>query len=146
MKNLTIMSYNYNVRCDTNRCSNTAAVSLGVKGESPGTFHNICNECLTALAHNVPLHMILERKDVQAHIAEQVQELLFTATEAGDTGPETPAEEPAEPTMLEQVQAMPWKDLRNLARDLEIEGYGQMKRADMEQQVAAAIESSGGDA
>lgn len=149
MSNLTIMPYNYNARCDTNRCTNRALISIGVKGESPGTYHNLCNECLEAIVHHAPIHMILDRTDVQEKIKETAEQMLFNATQvdaSNDTDITTIKRFDGDPfiedeeKLVDELKEMQWADLRNLAKELEIEGYNQMKRTIVEEKVAEELE------
>lgn len=43
---MEIMKYEYSTQCDTWRCMNIAELSIGERGESPGTFLNVCCKCL----------------------------------------------------------------------------------------------------
>ena len=66
MGQVKIMPYNYNTLCDTYKCNNLAAVSIGVPGEPANIYHNICNECLQDIINHAPIDMVLNRKDIQS--------------------------------------------------------------------------------
>lgn len=65
---IKITAYHYNTLCDTYGCAGMARISLAMD-DTPGSLkHNICNECLEGIVAAAPLHMVLAREDVKAHI------------------------------------------------------------------------------
>lgn len=169
-----ITAYNYNSICDIYGCSNMARVSLGIKDYGPGTKYNICNECLEDIVSAAPISIVIVREDVQKLIEAQIAEAteLFISTNADFKlepeiiVPETPSEfygvgliEPLialsdkpedipsskdDADEIALIKAMAWKDLRTFAKELKVEGYGSMKRDDLE--AAMLLKLKSGDA
>jgi hypothetical protein len=50
--------------------------TLGDPADPPMSFHNICDDCLRDLAHQVPLEMVLEREDVKEYIHIEIAKAL----------------------------------------------------------------------
>ena len=66
---LTITDYQYNNLCDTYGCNNRAKHSLGREGYPKRAAHNVCDACLKDIGMQVPIEMILDRKDLQDYIS-----------------------------------------------------------------------------
>lgn len=57
-RKLVITEYKYRSQCDTYMCKNQAKHSIGLENTPARATHNLCNECLAALAVILPKETI----------------------------------------------------------------------------------------
>lgn len=140
---LQITKYQYNNLCDTYGCNNRAKHSLGREGYPKRAAHNVCEQCLEDIAMQVPIDMILKRKDLQEHISKLAETECKEAPSVPLDGDELEAPSPddipfTDDFEAELVEGYSYKELQNIAKELGVQSFG-VKKEELQAAVLKAL-------
>jgi hypothetical protein len=128
-----IFKYPFEVPCSTPFCTNRSKWAIGKQKGPHGTEHPICDECLDSLIQNIPEDKLPVKEVIKEVIKEVVVEnqMVKGATKVDDSNEVVSEDENVSSLDDINLESMGVRQLKQLARDMNLEGYSNLNKEDL---------------